>query len=97
MKVKRDPAARERYYILVEGIKGIEKIAVDLGEVQKTLFLPLWGRAVESLKAHPMLVDKTAQAIMQAVDIDFVGIAKNVSEMSQVAFNRIGFPHFVKP
>jgi len=63
-----------------------EKIAVDLGNVQKTLFLPLWGRAVESAKAHPMLVDKTAQTIVQAVDIDFASMAKNISEMSQVAW-----------
>ena len=61
------------------------KIAIELGDVQKTLFLPLWGRAVESTKPHPILVDKTAVAIMQAVEVDFASIAKNVSEMSQVA------------
>ncbi len=63
-----------------------EKIAVELGDVQKTLFLPLWGRAVESRKAHPLLVDKTALEIMQAVDVDFASIARNVSELSQVAW-----------
>ena len=25
-----------------------EKISIDLGDVQKTLLLPLWGRAVET-------------------------------------------------
>jgi len=63
-----------------------EKMAIELGDVQKTLFLPLWGRAVETAKAHPRLVDTTALAIMQAVDVDFANIAKNVSEMSQVAW-----------
>ena len=38
------------------------------------------------MKAHPMLVDKTALAIIQAVDVDFASIAKNVSEMSQIAW-----------
>jgi len=62
------------------------KIAIELGNVQKTLFLPLWGRAVESMKKHPLLVDKTALAIMQEVDYDFSSIANNISEMSQIAW-----------
>jgi hypothetical protein len=33
-----------------------------------------------------MLVDKTALAIVQAVQVDFASIAKNISEMSQVAW-----------
>ncbi len=33
-----------------------EKIAVELGDVQRTMLLPLWGRAVESQKAQPLLV-----------------------------------------
>ena len=37
-----------------------EKIAVQLGNVQKTLLLPLWGRAMETGKSEPLLVDKTA-------------------------------------
>ena len=37
-----------------------EKVAVDLGNVQKTLLLPLWGRAVESKKEKPLLVDPTS-------------------------------------
>ena len=41
-----------------------QKISIDLGNVQKTLFLPLWARAVESKKEHPELVDKTAQAVL---------------------------------
>ncbi len=63
-----------------------EKVAVALGDVQKTLFLPLWGRAVESKKAHPLLVDKTALEIMDKVDYDFSTITKNISELSQVAW-----------
>jgi len=38
----------------------VKKIKVELGEVQKTLLLPLWGRAVESQKEDPRLVGKMA-------------------------------------
>jgi O-methyltransferase involved in polyketide biosynthesis len=63
-----------------------DKIAVELGNVQKTLFLPLWGRAFESKKKNPLLVDKTALAIMDSVDYDFSNIANNMSELSQIAW-----------
>jgi O-methyltransferase involved in polyketide biosynthesis len=63
-----------------------EKVAVDLGSVQKTLFLPLWGRAFESRKASPLLVDVTAQSIIDRVDYDFSIIAENISKLSQLAW-----------
>jgi O-methyltransferase involved in polyketide biosynthesis len=63
-----------------------EKIAIDLGNVQKTLFLPLWGRAFESGKEKPLLTDVTAQAIIDRVDYDFSTIARNISELSQIAW-----------
>ncbi len=63
-----------------------EKISVNLGNVQKTLFLPLWGRVFESRKQKPLLVDKTALEIIDRADYDFAPIAKNMSELSQVAW-----------
>jgi O-methyltransferase involved in polyketide biosynthesis len=63
-----------------------EKIAIDLGNVQKTLFLPLWGRAVESKKAKPLLVDTTALGIIEKVGFDFSTFASNISELSQSAW-----------
>jgi O-methyltransferase involved in polyketide biosynthesis len=63
-----------------------EKIAVELGNVQKTLLLPLWGRAVETHKPHPLLVDKTAVEIMEKVDYDFSTIAAGISPLSQAAW-----------
>lgn len=63
-----------------------EKITVELGNVQKTLFLPLWGRAAESQKEHPLLVDKAALKIMEEVDYDFSTIANNISELTQMAW-----------
>jgi O-methyltransferase involved in polyketide biosynthesis len=60
--------------------------ATDLGSVQKTLLLPLWGRAEEAKKAHPMLVDRTAVEILAAIDYDFSTIARNISFVSQLAW-----------
>jgi O-methyltransferase involved in polyketide biosynthesis len=63
-----------------------EKVKIDLGNVQRTLFLPLWGRATESKKLHPMLVDDTAVKIIDRVDYDFSMMAKNLDELSQIAW-----------
>lgn len=63
-----------------------EKLKVDLGNVQKTLFLPLWGRAQETQKADPLLVDPLAVEVMNRVDFDFTAIAANMSPLSQFAW-----------
>jgi hypothetical protein len=57
--------------------------ANDLGSVQKTLLLPLWGRAVETKKARPLLVDQTAVRITESIDHDFSTISRNTSFVSQ--------------
>jgi O-methyltransferase involved in polyketide biosynthesis len=63
-----------------------DKIAVDLGHVQKTLFLPLWGRATESKKAQPLLVDQTAVRIMEQVNYDFSAMTKRLTPVTQSAW-----------
>jgi O-methyltransferase involved in polyketide biosynthesis len=63
-----------------------EKIAIELGNVQKTLFLPLWGRAYETRKEKPLLVDKTAAAIIDKVDYDFSTITRKMNPLSQLAW-----------
>ncbi len=66
-----------------------EKVDIhNLGSVQKTLFLPLWGRAVESKKSKPMLVDETAVKIIEQVDFDFSPVAQNMDDLSQIAWIR---------
>jgi O-methyltransferase involved in polyketide biosynthesis len=62
-----------------------EKIVIDLGSIQKTLFMPLWGRAVESKKKRPLLVDKIAEAIIEQVNYDFSVMEKNTSAVTQLA------------
>ena len=64
----------------------MKKIPANLGNVQKTLFLPLWGRSEESKKPHPRLVDQTAVRIMEQVDFDFAKIARNIDDLSQIAW-----------
>ena len=60
--------------------------AIELGSVQKTLLLPLWGRAVETRKARPLLVDQDAVRIIESIDYDFSIIARNISFVSQLAW-----------
>lgn len=62
------------------------KIKVELGDVQKTLFMPVWARAVESQKKKPILKDETAIKIIDAVDYDFEKMSENISAISQIAW-----------
>lgn len=59
---------------------------IELGSVQKTLLLPLWGRAVESRKAKPLLVDEAAVRIVDGLAYDFSTIAHNIGRISQLAW-----------
>lgn len=49
-----------------------DKIAIELGSVQKTLLLPLWGRAVETRKQKPLLIDDAAVEIIDKIDMIFL-------------------------
>ncbi len=62
------------------------QIHVELGNVQKTLFLPLWGRAMETRKSNPMLKDEAAVRIIDQVDFDFAPLARNLDELTQIAW-----------
>jgi O-methyltransferase involved in polyketide biosynthesis len=59
---------------------------VDIGGVQKTLLLPLWGRAVETKKPKPRLVDETAVRIIGEIGYDFSTIATGMSVVTQMAW-----------
>jgi len=63
-----------------------EKLVIPLGEVQKTLFLPLWGRAVETRKDRPLLSDPTAVRIMESVEFDFPTLARNMKSITRHAW-----------
>jgi len=61
-------------------------VASKLGSVQQTLLLPLWGRAVESKKAHPLLIDSEAVRIIDSIGYDFSRIAAQTSFISQLGW-----------
>jgi O-methyltransferase involved in polyketide biosynthesis len=73
------------YHQIIREQKMAEKIKIDLGPVQKTMFLPLFARAAETLKAKPALVDTTAVDIVNSIDYDFSLIQGKVQNLSHAA------------
>lgn len=63
-----------------------EKVKLNLGDIQKTLFLPLWGRAIETKKKRPSLVDETAVNIIEKVDVDFSKASENLDDLTKIAW-----------
>ena len=59
-----------------------QKIKINKGTVQETLLLPLWGRAYETQKNKPRLIDKNAVEIIKNIDYDFSDIERTQA-MSQ--------------
>ncbi|ORW10509.1 class I SAM-dependent methyltransferase [Mycolicibacter longobardus] len=47
------------------------KVQPDLGEVQETLLIPLYGRARDSASRHPILHDTRAAELVADLDYDF--------------------------
>lgn len=58
------------------------KMTVTKSSVQETLLLPLWGRAYETQREKPRLIDHKAVEIMDTVDYDFSTIYET-QELSQ--------------
>lgn len=59
---------------------------IKLGSVQETLLLPLWGRAVETQKKKPLLVDEKAVSILNTIPYDFSLISKNINKISRLSW-----------
>ena len=64
----------------------MEKIGVSLGNIQKTLFMPVWARAMETKKSNPVLIDKMAVEMIDSVDFDFSAMTANLKEINQIAW-----------
>jgi len=45
--------------------------SIQLGQVQQSLLVPLYARALDSLKKHPILKDPKAVEMVQSIDWDF--------------------------
>ena len=49
------------------------RTAPELGEVQETLLIPLYARARDAASRHPVLGDRRARELVDAIDYDFSG------------------------
>jgi len=63
-----------------------DKNRINLGGVQETLLLPLWGRAIETQKREPLLVDSKAVSIINSIPYDFTTISKNIMNLSRLSW-----------
>jgi O-methyltransferase involved in polyketide biosynthesis len=45
--------------------------SIQLGQVQESLLVPLYGRALDALGKHPILNDRKAVEMVEAIDWDF--------------------------
>ena len=59
----------------------MEKEMITLSGVPETLLIPLYARALESRKEHPVFYDAAAVRIIDAVDYDFAKHGKNKMNM----------------
>jgi O-methyltransferase involved in polyketide biosynthesis len=59
---------------------------INLGSIQKTLLLPLWGRAIETQKPKPLLIDNKAVSIINSIPYDFTVIAENINPISRISW-----------
>lgn len=61
------------------------KIKFEPGQLQNTLFMPLWARANETMKDLPLLTDTTAVEIIESVDYNFEPF-KNLEEINLISW-----------
>jgi O-methyltransferase involved in polyketide biosynthesis len=59
---------------------------IKLGSVQETMLLPLWGRAVETQKQKPLLVDNKAVSIINSIPYDFTTISNNIRTLTRISW-----------
>jgi O-methyltransferase involved in polyketide biosynthesis len=59
---------------------------IHLGSVQETMLLPLWGRAAETQKSKPLLVDNKAVSIINSIPYDFTIISNNIRKLTRASW-----------
>jgi len=57
-----------------------------LGSIQKTLLLPLWGRAVETDGPQPLLVDRPAAELVGRLRYDFATISETIPTVVRLSW-----------
>jgi len=63
-----------------------EKKKVELGKLQETMVLPLWGRFLESKKNDPLVYDSKAIEIINNMDYDFSEMENKLTEYHALAW-----------
>lgn len=64
----------------------METTKINLKGVQETFLMPLWGRAYETKKDNPLLIDKEAVRIIERIDYDFDRIAQKTNPLSRLSW-----------
>jgi O-methyltransferase involved in polyketide biosynthesis len=64
----------------------MNKIKIELGNIQSTLLMPLWARVMETQKDEPLLVDRKAVEIIKSVDYDFTPMVQTIEEISIISW-----------
>jgi O-methyltransferase involved in polyketide biosynthesis len=68
-----------------EQVSGAER-ELSLGGVQKTLLLPLWGRAIETERPKPLLVDRSATELVGQLHFDFAPISESIPAIVRLSW-----------
>jgi O-methyltransferase involved in polyketide biosynthesis len=55
-----------------------------LGEVQRTLLIPLWGRAQEFEKPDPLIKDPFAHEVLEKLDYDFSRMSEHMPDEARI-------------
>ncbi len=63
-----------------------DKIQIKLDGVQETLVLPLWGRALESIKPNPIIEDHKALEFIKKIDYDWNKIGSGYDDDGALSY-----------
>ncbi|MDG4795584.1 class I SAM-dependent methyltransferase [Micromonospora sp. WMMD1082] len=69
---------------------------VQLGAVEQTLMIPLYGRAVETRKRRPLLSDPRAVQIVESLDYDFTRMKASASGATGAVLRTVMFDVWVR-
>ena len=66
-------------------MESTDKEPLRLEGINKTLLLPLWARAGESVRENPLISDGQAASIIKTLDYGFEGMDKSLDRYYQLS------------
>lgn len=72
------------------------KTKVELGNIQETLLLTLWARAIETTKTDPIIKDSKSVEIIEQIDYDFSKLEKAKGSQVGACLRGLMFDEWVK-